>query len=85
MSCEHGNWKDCELCDAENEAYNRGYRDAGIEYIKEMAAVTKERDALREAAQRIYADTLLEGQSAEHYKRIMLVWRDWLNTATKRE
>jgi hypothetical protein len=38
MSCTHGNWEPCDLCDAIDEAYKRGYIAGGIAALTRPAA-----------------------------------------------
>lgn len=45
MSCKHGNWKDCELCQAEEDSFNNGL-ESGREEAKEEIENWKEGCAL---------------------------------------
>ena len=47
------------------------------------AALIAAAPALVEALERIKTDTVLDKQSADYYKRIMLVWKEWAHAALR--
>lgn len=44
MSCEHGNWAPCELCEALDKRWNAGYA-ASTEKIEKLKLLLRECDA----------------------------------------
>lgn len=73
MSCKHGNWEPCELCQAEEESFNNGLESGKAEAQEEIknwtdgyAILLKENTNLKNLLDRISETTVpynLNGES----------------------